>query len=79
MSNGVRRKPVGLRRYQQRGEQDDGWSTVLTEAGAQVEGLWGQEGPPDLIATAGCALWKTEVETSGPLTAKALRCWSPHA
>lgn len=60
------------------GRQDDGWSSVLTGAGAQVEGLWGQEGPPDLIATAGCGLWKTEVETSGP-TAKALRCWSPHA
>lgn len=52
--------------------------TLSSRRQAQVEGLWGQEGPPDLIATAGCALWKTEVETSGP-TAKALRCWSPHA
>lgn len=77
MSNGVRRKPVGVRQHQQRGEQDDGWSTVLTEAGAQVEGLWGQEGPPDLIAIAGCALWKTGGNIRP--TAKALRCWSPHA
>lgn len=53
----------GIKYYPQRREQDDG-GAVPMEAGTQVEGLRGWEGPPDLIATAGCLLGRREAVTA---------------